>query len=257
MKNYTSNEILQLSNTLAQRYRVSDALHSEDMLLQFLLDNPCFPDKKSALNYYFKTGKDSTDNLISILKELGVYRIPISLLEFASGYGCVSRHLIKKTGWFDLTSCDIHTSAMEFLVQKLGLNKIIPSTRMPEDFFCDERYDVVFALSFFSHMPRSTWGKWLAALYNKVNVGGYLIFTTHGIKSAHYFGNPIIPSDGFWFQATSEQKDIDVSDYGQTICTYDFVENEIRKRLGVPISQHKSGYWWGHQDVYVVGRPAT
>lgn len=257
MSDYISNEIQQLSNELAQIYGVSECLHSEDMLLQFLLDNPCFSDKKSAVNYYFKTGQNSTENLISILKELGFHKIPISLLEFASGYGCVTRHLINEPGWFNLTSCDIHTEAIVFLSQKLGVDKSIPSTRKPEDFACDGKFDVVFALSFFSHMPKNTWGRWLEALYDKVNIGGYFIFTTHGIESAQHFNNPVIPSDGFWFQPTSEQKDLDVSDYGQTICTYEFVANEIKHRLGAPLLLYKSGYWWGHQDTYIVGRPAA
>ena len=219
MVEYYTNEIQQLGSDLSRIYGVSEFLHSEDMLLQFLLDNPCFPDKKSAINYYFKTGKDSVDNLISILKELGTHKPPISLLEFASGYGCVSRHLIKKPDLFNLTSCDIHTEAMVFLTQRLGVDKIIPSARTPEDFSCEGKYDVVFALSFFSHMPKNTWGRWLVALYDKVKAGGHLIFTTHGMKSTHHFGNPTIPSDGFWYQSTSEQKDLDASDYGQTICT--------------------------------------
>lgn len=255
MKDYTSNEILQISKSIALHYGVSDALHSEDMILRFLLDNPCFPDQKSALNYYFKTGQDSTNNLISILTQLGVSPRPLSLLEFASGYGCVSRHLLNQPNWFNLTSCDIHTDAIDFLLHKLGIGHTILSANNPEDLATGGKFDVVFALSFFSHMPRKTWGRWLESLYDKVQLGGYLIFTTQGIDSAKYFGNPTIPSDGFWFNDVSEQKDLDVSDYGQTICTYNFVANEIEHRLGVPLVQYKPSYWWGHQDTYVVGKP--
>jgi hypothetical protein len=252
MQNYTSGEILQISKTLAKHYGVSDELHSEDMILRFLLDNPCFPDQKSALNYYFNTGQDSTKNLISILTQLGVGRRPISLFEFASGYGCVSRHLLNQPNWFNLTICDIHTEAIDFLSHKLGVGRAVLSTSKPEDLAPGEKFDVVFALSFFSHMPKTTWGRWLESLYDKVDVGGYLIFTTQGVKSAHYFGNPLIPNDGFWFKDTSEQKDLDVSEYGQTICTYEFVNGEVNQRLKVPIAMYKYGYWWEHQDLYAI-----
>lgn len=254
MNDDVTKEILHLCKTIARPYGVSAMVHSEDMILRFLLGNPCFPDKKSAISYYFRTGEDSTKNLLLILEELGVSTYPISMLEFASGYGCVSRHLINLSDKINLTSCDIHIEAIAFLKQHIGIKQTMLSVVKPEEFLCDSNFEVVFALSFFSHMPRQTWGRWLEALYDKVKPDGYLLFTTQGMESAHYFGNPTIPSDGFWFKATSEQKDLDVADYGQTICTYEFVNNEVNQRLKTPLAMYKSGYWWGHQDLYVVSK---
>lgn len=239
----------------AKFHGVNASMHSEDMILRFLLGNSCFPSKADAIKYYFQTGKDSASNLLSILKEAGVSSHPVSLLEFASGYGCLSRHLITLPDLIDLTSCDIHTEAISFLSQEVGVKRVILSEHKPESFACEGMFDVVFALSFFSHMPRQTWGDWLVALYGKVRPGGHLLFTTQGLESAKYFGNPTVPSDGFWFKATSEQKDLEASEYGQTICTYDFVSSEVSKRLKAQMVMYKAGYWWAHQDVYMVARP--
>lgn len=250
-----NNKLSKLCKTSAQIHGVSASVHPEDMIMQFVLNNPVFPDSEAAINYYFQVGKESTNNLLSVLESLGMTSRPISLLEFASGYGCVSRHLTRLTDRIDLTSCDIHPEAISFLNQEIGMKQTILSAHKPEDFSCDNKFDVVFALSFFSHMPRRTWGKWLDALFDKVKPGGYLLFTTQGMESAKHLGSPAIPSDGFWFSATSEQKDLDTSEYGQTICKLEFVASEINKRLKVPLTMYRSGYWWGHQDLYAIAKP--
>ena len=71
----------------------------------------------------------------------------------------------------------------------------------PEDFRPSEQFDVVFALSFFTHMPKSTFGRWLARL-PRGPPSGQLAFTTHGLKKCTDFAikPEDIPADGYWFQ---------------------------------------------------------
>ena len=67
-----------------------------------------------------------------------------------------------------LTSCDIHSEAIDFLDRQIGV-KTLQSVHLPEQFATIEKYDVVFVLSFFSHMPRSSFGRWLRALYGSLS----------------------------------------------------------------------------------------
>ena len=67
------------------------------------------------------------------------------------GYGCVTSHLKKHAGW-DVTSCDIYTEAIDFLDRQIGV-KTLQRAHLPEQFATIEKYDVVFALSFFLHLP--------------------------------------------------------------------------------------------------------
>ena len=128
------------------------------------------------------------------------------------------------------------------------------SAHVPEQFATIEKYDVTFALSFFSHMPRSSFGRWLRALHRSLRAPGYLIFTTHGVKSCGAFGitPDDIPSDGFLFRTNSEQGDLDTVEYGSTLSTPDFVINEIYRHVGAPIASYKQASWWGYQDLWVV-----
>lgn len=231
---------------------VRPEIDPSDFIFRFLLANRKFPDRRAAIEYYFRDGRKSAESLRGLLAELG-HRDgdPATLLEFASGYGCVTRHaarIFPDTTW---TACDIHPDAMNFIARQLKV-PIRLSAHVPEGLRIDGRFDVVFALSFFSHMPERTWGRWLKALHGLVCPGGHLIFTTHGATSAQYFGNPEIPESGLWFKADSEQKDLDTSEYGQTIVTPDFVARAAREFLDQDIMMQKLGHWWMHQDLYVI-----
>src|SRR5688572_26551863 len=158
-----TDEMLRLNREAAQRQGVSAAVHPADFIYWFILDHPQLGPIEKATNHYFEDGARSANQLAELATSLGMSS-SIKLLEFACGYGCVSRHL-KNRPQFDFRSCDIHPEAIEFLANELKV-PTLTSTPVPEDFAPAEKFDMVFALSFFSHMPRSTYGRWLKALFN-------------------------------------------------------------------------------------------
>jgi hypothetical protein len=103
------------------------------------------------------------------------------------------------------------------------------SCKNPAEFRLGRQFDVVFALSFFSHMPDTTWGDWLAALFRHVRLGGSLIFTCHGKMSVELLYNNFIKlsPEGYWFSPSSEQRDLEVDDYGTTITSPEYVIRQI------------------------------
>jgi hypothetical protein len=238
------------NSVAAQRHGVSAACHPDDFIYRFVLRHRSFKKAKNAVDYYFEDGARSAEQLAEIIASLNIDVKPIRMLEFASGYGCVTRHL-KNNPNLSIVASDIHPAAISFLQNSIGVEARMSAHR-PEDFAIDDRFDVVFALSFFSHMPRTTFGPWLKVLFSRLKTPGYLVFTTHGLESAKNHGNPDIPQDGFWFQPNSEQKDLSLSEYGSTIVTPEFVEREVREQTGRSIFRYEHAFWWGHQDLWVV-----
>lgn len=239
----------------ASLYGVAPDIHENDFIFQFLIANEVFPSKEDAINYYFQDGQKSSGKVLQLISKFlkaPPSQGPISILEFASGYGCVSRHLVKVPG-YEVTPSDIHPAAVSFLSEKIGL-PALQSTHTPEAFAPAKTFDVVFALSFFSHMPDRSWARWLSALFQSVNLGGIFILTTHGRISAKYFGSPQLEKSGYWFRSDSEQKDLDVSEYGQTIVTPEYVFAKICELPGAWPCFFEQAYWWEHQDVYVLQR---
>lgn len=233
---------------------VISSIHADDLIFKFILDFPGFKTYEEAVRYYFYDGANSAGKLSSLLfSQLGLSRsADASLLEFASGYGCVTRHLAKELAPINIVSCDIHEAACDFISSVIGVESIL-SAHNPEDLGVENNsYDAVFALSFFSHMPDRTWGRWLKVLFDKTKPGGYLIFTTHGMATWANIGKPAIPESGIWFAPTSEQKDLDVAEYGSTIVTPEYVRRAVSDVLHQDILYMSEAEWWGHQDLYVV-----
>jgi SAM-dependent methyltransferase len=234
---------------VAAKYSVCAAIHPEDHIFNFVMHHPGFPSDEDRVEYYFRDGQTSARQFLEIVeRHVGLARTR-DLLEFASGYGCVTRHLIKMTE--RLLCCDIHPQAIDFLQKKIGV-KAIQSASRPELLQLPTQADVVFALSFFSHMPITTWARWLVSLCQAVKPGGILVFTTHGHASRKFLGNPEIPSLGFWYEPRSEQADLPVEQYGLTLTTPEFVTKNLLTIPFVALVETREAYWWGHQDLYVV-----
>lgn len=242
----------------AERFNVSPPLHREDFILHFLFNNPLFTERREPIEYYFFDGHRSAQKLAALLTELGVdIGAPQTFLEFASGFGCVSRHLKNALPKASVTSCDIHPKAVAFIQEHIDV-ATLQSVSSPQDFTSPSgtnTFDTVFALSFFSHMPERTWQPWLETLFAQLKPGGHMIFTTHGANSArNHFGNPDIPASGFWFAADSEQKDLDTAEYGQTIVTRGYVFNAIERLGNAKLEVATPAGWWTHQDIWVISK---
>jgi len=237
---------------LATAWNVTAAVHRDDMIFQFLEERS---NNQDPLERYLRTGRSSAEllrALVLAILPLGDPGSSFDLLEFASGYGCVSRHLKNVLPGARVTASDIHPQAMEFIGAELGLDVAL-SCPDPAAFELGRRFDVVFALSFFSHMPEHSWGQWLAALFRHVGPNGCLIFTTNGRITRDAFWSEVeIPLNGIWFAASSEQRDLDQNEYGSTITSVDYVRRQIDSHLAVPVTFCMEGLWSGHQDTYVV-----
>jgi len=231
---------------------VESAVHSDDHIYRFCAEHPGFENLRQATSYYFQSSAKSAADLEKFISTYcDINHASFDLLEFASGYGAVTRHFKNKLPKANVISCDIHHEAVSFTQNELGVEAEL-SESVPEELKLSKSFDVVFALSFFSHMPKSTWGRWLASLAAQVRKGGYLIFTTHGEKSLVNFGNPKVDKEGFWFKRTSEQKDLDTEEYGMTVSLPRYVTNVIGAFPELSLVYFEEGFWWGHQDVYIV-----
>jgi hypothetical protein len=246
-------EIFELCKISAAKHGVIPDIHPDDFIFHFLLNHPSLQQKKEAVDYYFDDGARSAKKLSDLIySDLKFQRgIQLKMLEFASGYGCVTRHLSRELSDVMITSCDIHEEAMDFIKTKLKTETIL-SEAVPEKLKLNAEYDMVFALSFFSHMPESTWGRWIKTLFSGLKENGFLIFTTHGMASAKLFGDPVIPSNGFWFLPDSEQKDLNLNEYGTTVVTPEYVISELYRQVRSPLVLYRYAFWWTHQDLYIV-----
>jgi hypothetical protein len=150
------------NNEDALCYDVVADIHCQDYIfnaLHFFFKE----DFDKACEIYYRNGKESAlkvgDLVGKHVKDRPVERI----LDFASGYGCVSRHFKNVMPSASLTAMDIHENAYHFNKMHFGVDAIVSSVD-PFKASVPHPFDVVFALSFFSHMPDRTFGAWLERL---------------------------------------------------------------------------------------------
>ncbi len=240
----------QIINDYAGQLGVSPAVHPDDHIFNFLIDHQGFPSDETRIKYYFEDGRESAKKLRGILRRV-LGEGSIDVLEFASGYGCVSRHLVGDNK-IKLVSCDIHPQAISFLENKIGV-RALHSVSVPENLDPGRTYDAVFALSFFSHMPITTWARWLVKLFSLVRPGGVLIFTTQGEKSLPFLLMENPPEEyGYRYAMSSEQIDLPLEEYGQMVMSPDLVRRHINTLPGAECISDEVTTWWNHQDVFIV-----
>ncbi len=223
-------------------------IHPDDFLFRFNIGRTSL---ERCVHDYLSAGKAIADMLKAYCMEyMKVDAPPYALLDFASGFGRVSRAFDRD--YFNITASDIHEYAMRFIPEQApGVNTLQSKTK-PQDFTSENAFDVIFCLSFFTHMPDTTFGDWLVALYKVLKPGGLLVFTAHGRVANARVKIPL--KDGFGFWASSEQRDLDAADYGQTISELSYVVRVLGERIGqTPVLfQEGAEIGSGNQDLYIV-----
>jgi 2-polyprenyl-3-methyl-5-hydroxy-6-metoxy-1,4-benzoquinol methylase len=252
-------ELLPISEAglrIASSMNVSADIHKDDFIYHFVAQK-WKGDRERAIINYFELGKysaglagEALEHVVSIKKVLKINWSPKRILDFASGYGCVSRHLRLALPNSEIATCDIHSAAVSFNEKVLGLRSYLSSVT-PEKLALPE-HDAVFAMSFFSHMPNATYIRWLQALARLLAPGGALIFTANGYATDKLGITGVrVGENGFGFLPRSEQRDLDENQYGITISYPRWVFHALEQIPELRLSRFQEAHWWAVQDTYL------
>jgi SAM-dependent methyltransferase len=222
------------------------AIDERDDMLDFALQ--LFDrDRDRALTSYFQNALEQ----FALVRHIAGWRGQIGrMLDFASGYGRLTRLLVHERLAEEITVSDILEGGMEFQAQQFGVRTIL-STTDPKDFSAPERYDLIFVASLFTHLPEATFLAWLRRLAELLTPDGLLIFSVHDELLA-----PAPFESGIRFESRSESRVLDVNDYGSTWVTEDYVRAQVAAidpafaLPGACIRMRRALAEW--QDVYVV-----
>ena len=240
----------------ALNHLIRPEIHPEDFIYKFAARR-WRNDPASSITHYYNQGRYSANLLNDLLKEvarvktfLGETWKPESILDFASGFGCCSRHFANVFPGAQIATCDIHPEAVAFNTDVLELKSYL-SDSVPENIDVP-KHGVVVAMSFFSHMPKATYARWLRALFNVVQPGGVFVFTANGHVTEKKASTKVsADSSGFGFEPRSEQQDLDGEQYGITISHPRWVLAELHAIPELRVARFQEGLWWAIQDTYV------
>ena len=227
------------------------AIAGQDDIFGFFAGHPS---SRNPLRDYLADGWRTLSELMLLLEAVDqpLLKTP-RVLEFASGHGRFTRHLVKALGADRVVVSDVVPDAVEFSRRTFGVDGFM-SASVPEQVQWPQRYELVFVLSLFSHLPRSTWSRWLKVLWDAVASGGLLVFSTHGVKAAA-FDSVALDEEGFFFAPSSESNAIDAQEYGTAFTSEAFVLQRMAETCGTDALVHRAPvHFWNHQDAYVLRR---
>jgi SAM-dependent methyltransferase len=210
-------------------------------------------DRERGLFAYFRSGLGIADAMTQILRwrfgDLGQIE---RLLDFASGYGRVTRFLLRHVPAERFWISDVYAEAVRFQAERFGVHGMV-STIRPEDFACAERFDAILVTSLFTHLPEERFIGWLRSLLGLLRPGGLLVFSVH--DEAIRDPSVPMPESGLLFQGLSESRTLDPGDYGSTWVTEAFVRSAVARSTEEPVSVWRASLGLcNFQDLYVAVR---
>lgn len=198
---------------------------------------------------YFKTGiaiarAQSQVLAWSFAKDAG----QISLLDFASGFGRVTRFLARDRDPRALWVADLQREAVDFQVGAFQVHGIY-SAPAPHDFLPERRFDAVLATSLFTHLPESLFGAWLDRLLDFVTPGGLLLFSTLDESLAEASN---AAASGISFQRHSESTVLSPDLYGTTWVAETFVRGLLEDLVPAGSVNRLARAVCNQQDLWIV-----
>ncbi len=213
-----------LASRFARGVRPELAVHDDDEMLGFALAGRA-GERDSALAEYLWNGRWIADRVLALAAaRFGAADRCGRLLDFACGYGRLTRWLAAELGAGRITVSDIVAPAVEFQRATFGVAGFV-STARPQDLAGAGRFDLVWVGSLFTHLPEPAFRGWLARLAAMVEEGGLLAFTT--LDMALSPEGRDVAGGGHRFASTSESRVLDHDAYGTAWVTPDYIARAV------------------------------
>lgn len=137
----------------------------------------------TEISVFLEGGRLAADSIRDALQKNGIRMVDLrAVLDFGCGCGRVLRF------WKDLAHADLHGTDYnreltawceeQLPFVRIASNKLSPPTTYPAG-----KFDLIYALSVFTHLPEPDQKAWMDEFHKILRPGGYLILSLHG---AHY-----------------------------------------------------------------------
>ena len=226
-------------------------IHPRDEMYGFELEAPHRTSDIAAIRYFAvgnsvaRTVQELVDWRFGAVSRVG------ALLDFAAGYGRTTRFLVRVLEAARITVAEIDEDAVRFQAETFGVRGV-ESTHDPGALSLAGPFDLVLAVSLFTHLPERRFEAWLGRLWSLVAPRGLLAFSTIGERALP--GSVRMPSSGFAYAPRSETTRLSGDEYGTTWVTPDFVRRAAAAAApGAGVAFHADGLV-GAQDLYVLAR---
>ena len=209
-------------------------IHKNDIMFHYHLLQ-VGGDMVPALYSHFAVGARFLTNLAKYVDERGPE--VNSILDFGSGYARVSRFIPVVWPHAELAVSEVKAEAMDFQKDLLGVTAIKHTQDATS--FKATQFDMIIALSVFSHLPENSFRAWVSTLLRHLTNSGVLIFSFNNLD--HNTG------PRFKFVANSEDihfphidsANLNTNEYGHAYMNRQLIEDAIGEGFTLEVVENE------------------
>lgn len=210
----------------------------------------------SAENFLV-VGERVADNLRSLLTSVDrSFKDFGNILDFGCGCGRVLRNLNDLPNSSELHGTDIDPALVNWCRENIPWAKFTVNSARPPSPLADSAFDMIYAISVFTHLPEDMQHQWLAELSRITRPGGIVILTFHGRAASERLnadGQSALLKKGFLYLVgeTGKLKLDGLPDFYQTTYhTFEYIAREWSRYFS--ILKHVPQAINGHQDAVIL-----
>lgn len=138
-----------------------------------------------SISWFLKSGAAAVECLRQALVRHGreLEACP-AILDFGCGCGRVIRHLEPLAERARICGVDINRASIAWSQKNLPFAETRVCPLEPPLAYADGAFDLIYALSVFTHLPESLQIAWMREMRRLLHPGGLLFFTAHGVSYA-------------------------------------------------------------------------
>ena len=236
-----------------------------DVQLRFLVDPP-IPLPPAFLRYrvgeslsieeFLEVGKRSAENLARGLESVSLnIATPCQVLDFGCGCGRTLHWMHLRYPQWKFHGSDIDRDSIDWCRENLNFAQFRLGPWSPPLPYSDSHFDLVYAISVFTHLDKEAQFDWLGELARVLRGDGSLALTVHGTAAwKDYFpqAEGELADQGMIFHEASRLRGFFPSRYGTSFHSREYVEKEFRRFFQQVTYLEGS---MGHQDLAVCRNP--
>ncbi len=190
---------------------------------------------------FLTVGQQCADDIVAALKRIG--REPESfatMLDFGCGCGRVLRWLMPRFGAAQVFGSDIDRQAVAWCAENLHDGAFTLNAGLPPTGFAAQSFDLIYAISVFSHLDEDFQFYWLNELRRITKPDGIALLSIHGsfyldtldeamVAEIRAKGMLFVVSDGWknifpdWYQIALHTKEYVLERYGRYFDVLDYL----------------------------------
>lgn len=133
------------------------------------------------IQWFLEGGKLAADTITVILQKNGIRLDGLrTVLDFGCGSGRTLRHFKLEALSTKFWGADYNPKLVEWCAKNLSFARFEKNNLAPPLNFQAGTFDLIYALSVFTHMPEDLQIAWIEELWRILSPGGLLLITTHG-----------------------------------------------------------------------------